>query len=108
MLATGQFGDVELAPGPTPAAELLKEDHVEIVDFSWFNPDLISGDFSCEIRLGYVVEGGERKPFKGGMLVGNFLDALADVRWSADTGFYGNYLGPTTARFSELVVAGQS
>ncbi len=105
--ATGQFGDIELAPGSVSADELLNVPHVEIVEFSWFNPSAITGDFSCEIRLGYVVEGEKRTPFKGGMLVGNLLDALADVRWSSETGFYGDYLGPTTARFSELVVAGE-
>lgn len=106
--ATGDFGNIEFAPGSTPAEKLLAEPHVEIVEFSWFNPNAISGDFSCEIRLGYVVDGEVRTPFKGGMLVGNLLDALADVRWSSETGFYGNYSGPTTARFNELTVAGDS
>jgi len=40
------------------------------------------------------------------MLVGNLLDALADVSWSTETGFYGNYLGPRGARFNSLQVAG--
>jgi hypothetical protein len=57
--------------------------------------------------LGYIADGAVRTPFKGGMLVGNVLDALADVRWSAETGFYGDYQGPTTARFGKLAVAGQ-
>ena len=103
--ATGAFGDIEVAPGRTPAAELVAEPHVEIVTFSWFNPDEVTGDFACEIRLGYRVEGGVRTPFRGGMLVGNVLDALADARWSAETGFYGDYQGPTTARFGQLTVA---
>jgi hypothetical protein len=47
-----------------------------------------------------------RKPFRGGQLVGNYLDALADVRWSSETGFFGNYLGPYTARFRDLKIVG--
>lgn len=82
--------------------------HVEIVEFSWFNPDTITADFSCEIRLGYVVEGKKRTPFKGGLLVGNLLDALANANWSSETDFYGDYLGPTTARCNELTVASGS
>ncbi|HLF73085.1 MAG TPA: metallopeptidase TldD-related protein, partial [Anaerolineales bacterium] len=85
---------------------LLAEPYVEIIQFSWFNPDPITGDFATEIRLGYLVENGVRRPFKGGQLIGNFLDALADVRWSAETGFFGNYLGPHTARFNDLQIAG--
>lgn len=103
--ATGAFGDIEVAPGKTPLADLLAEPHVEIVAFSWFNPDEVTGDFACEIRLGYRVEGGVRTPFRGGMLVGNYLDALADARWSAETGFFGDYQGPAAVRFGSLTVA---
>jgi predicted Zn-dependent protease len=105
--ATGAFGNMELPPGRTPAATLLADPHVEVIQFSWFNPDEITGDFATEIRLGYLVENGIRKPFRGGQLVGNYMDALADVRWSSETGFFGGYLGPQTARFAQLKIAGQ-
>ena len=78
----------------------------EIAAFSWFNPDEITGDFACEIRLGYVVSDGKRVPFKGGQLIGNYLQALAGASWSSETGFYGAYQGPTTVRFAQLTVAG--
>jgi PmbA protein len=104
--ATGAFGGVELPPGQMEASALLAEPYVEIIQFSWFNPDLITGDFATEIRLGYLVQNGVPKPFRGGQLVGNYLDALADVRWSAETGFFGNYLGPHVARFNDLKIVG--
>ena len=103
---TGAFGGVELPPGKWEAASLLSEPYVEIALFSWFNPDNITGNFATEIRLGYLVENGVRKPFKGGQLIGNYLDALADVRWSRETGTFGHYLGPQTARFGNLKIAG--
>jgi predicted Zn-dependent protease len=102
----GRFGDIELPAGSTPAATLLQGSYVEVVAFSWFNPDSVTGDFASEIRLGYIIEGDKRTPFKGGTLVGNVLTALANVRWSAETAFLGDYLGPTTARFGQLTVAG--
>jgi predicted Zn-dependent protease len=105
--ATGDFGNTELPPGSTPVSKLVEDSHIEIAEFSWFNPNPFTGDFACEIRLGYVVEGSERKPFKGGMLVGNLLDAFGDVYWSSETGYYGNYLGPVAARFNHLQVAGE-
>jgi predicted Zn-dependent protease len=104
---TGAFGGVEIPPGPTSASALLAEPHVEVIQFSWFTPNSITGDFATEIRFGYLVENGVRKPIRGGQLVGNFLDALADVHWSAETGMLGSYLGPHTARFNELKIAGQ-
>lgn len=103
--ATGEFGGVEVAAGQTQASSLLEEPYVEIIQFSWFNPDPITGDFSSEIRFGYLVQNGVRKPFRGGQLVGNFLQALADVRWSTETGMFGNYLGPHTARFNNLKIS---
>ncbi len=102
--ATGAFGGVEVPPGTIEASALLAEPYVEIIQFSWFNPDPITGDFATEIRLGYLVQNGIRKPFRGGQLVGNYLDALADVRWSAETDFFGSYLGPHTARFNDLKI----
>jgi PmbA protein len=105
---TGAFGNVELPPGQTAQADLLAEPHVEIVSFSWFDPDSVTGDFATEIRLGYVVDGNGRRPFKGGLLIGNVLDALANVRWSREINFCGNYLGPTAARFARLTVAGSA
>jgi predicted Zn-dependent protease len=104
--STGAFGNIELPAGKTPASELLAEPHVEIIQFSWFNPDTVTGDFATEIRFGYLVENGMRKPFKGGQLVGNYMDALANVCWSSETGFFGTYLGPHTARFNDLKIAG--
>jgi PmbA protein len=103
---TGAFGNIELPAGKTPASDLLAEPHVEIIQFSWFNPDTVTGDFATEIRFGYIVENGMRKPFKGGQLVGNYMDALANVCWSSETGFFGTYLGPHTARFNDLKIAG--
>jgi predicted Zn-dependent protease len=104
--ATGDFGDIELPAGTTPEAALLAEPYVEVVAFSWFTPNEITGDFSSEIRLGYLVDGDQRTPFKGGVLVGNVIEALANARWSAETGFYGDYQGPQTARFDSLAIAG--
>jgi predicted Zn-dependent protease len=102
--ATGTAADIEVPAGTTPQADLLAAPHVEIVAWSWFSPDPVTGDFASEIRLGYVVDGASRRPFNGGLLVGNVLDALADVRWSSETGFFGSYVGPATARFASLKV----
>jgi PmbA protein len=102
--ATGAAADLEVPPGSTPEADLLSGPYVEVVTWSWFSPEPTTGDFASEIRLGYVVDGAQRRPFSGGLLVGNVLDALANVRWSAETGFFGSYLGPMTARFASLQV----
>ena len=106
--ATGAFGNFEVAAGSTPVDRLLAEPHIEIVSFSWFNPSPITGDFTCEIRLGYLVADGQRTPFRGGTLIGNVLEALATVQFSAETGFFGDYAGPIAARFKQLKLAGHT
>ena len=105
MNPSGGFGCLEIPAGSTQKSKLVSGAYIEIAEYSWFNANPITGDFACDIRLGYVVEDGEGKPFKGGMLVGNLLDALADVHWSMETGFYGNYMGPKAARFNNLQLA---
>ena len=96
----------QIPAGSIPQTELETGSYIEIAEYSWFKPSSVTGDFACEIRLGYIVENGKKKPFKGGMLVGNLLDALADMRWSKETGFYGYYLGPKAALFKNLKVVG--
>ncbi len=103
--ATGEFGVIEVAPGRTAAADLRQGDLVEIAAFSSFEADDVTGDFASEIRLGYTVTGRRRVPFKGGLLIGNYLSALADATWSRETDFHGTYLGPAAVRFQSLTVA---
>jgi predicted Zn-dependent protease len=102
--ATGAAADFEIPPGAAAEADLLAEPHVEVAWWSWFSPDSTTGDFASEIRLGYISDKDGRRPFVGGLLVGNLLEALADVRWSRETGFFGSYSGPSTARFGSLKV----
>jgi predicted Zn-dependent protease len=106
--SSGAFGVMEVQPGNLPRQELLQPPYVEVMAFSWFNPNLVTGDFATEIRLGYLVDEAGRHPFKGGMLAGNLFEALGNVRWSNETSFYGRYAGPTTARFGELRVDGDA
>ena len=54
----------------------------------------------------YPAEGERRTPFKGGALVGNVLDALANVRWSAETGFFGDYQALETTCFAQPAITG--
>ncbi|GAC1556563.1 MAG: hypothetical protein NVS2B7_32140 [Herpetosiphon sp.] len=106
LTPTGAFGNIEIEAGQVPGSELLHDPYVEVTAFSWFMPESISGEFSAEIRLGYIVEGDRRTPFRGGALTGNLLDALAHARWSKETGLYGDYQGPQIARFGDLRIDG--
>ncbi|MBU0491760.1 MAG: hypothetical protein KKA73_28965 [Chloroflexi bacterium] len=106
--ATGAFANARLIPGSTPLADLLAGDDVtHVVAFSWLNPDPITGKFSGEIRLAYQRRNGTWQPVKGGAVSGDVFEAFANARFSADTQFLGDYLGPEAIRFEDLVVAGE-
>jgi PmbA protein len=105
---TGGFANIEIPPGSHPVHELLagEETLYHLVDFSWMNPDELTGDFVAEIKLGYRVEHGQVTPIKGGSLSGNLFDALAQMRLSQETQAIGSYLGPQAIRFEQLTIAG--
>ena len=106
--ATGGFGNWELPAGKTPLDELLAsgERVLRVRNFSWLTPDAGRGNFGSEVRLGYLYEKGARTPIKGGTVSGNVFEALGTARYSKETVFRGDYLGPAAVRFEGLTVAG--
>lgn len=107
---TGSFANLTIPPGSWSLDDLRSTDSgpvYEIVAFSWFNPDDISGDFACEIKLGYRHDVHGTTPIKGGSLAGNVFTALADARLSQETYSDGNYFGPAGIRFGSLSIAGE-
>ncbi|MEO7002454.1 MAG: TldD/PmbA family protein [Ktedonobacterales bacterium] len=108
---TGNFGNVTVARGSAPLAALRQTGSApvyEVVLFSAFNPDPVTGDFAGEIRLGYRHNpDGTVTPIKGGALTGNVFAALADARFSSDAYTDGVYYGPAAIRFGDLTIAGE-
>lgn len=95
---SGAPGTLQAPPGPHAAADLASGDHVEVVALSDFVPQRSTGRFSAEIRLGYEVRGGARRPIAGGTLTGNVLELLRRARWSKEVGLHDEYVGPNIAR----------
>jgi predicted Zn-dependent protease len=97
--ATGGLGVIELAPGKESSAALRSDGGVEIVSFSSFSPNSISGDFSAEIRLAYVLKDGKRIPVRAAMLSGNLFQMLDAMRLSEERAVGERYSGPALVRF---------
>jgi predicted Zn-dependent protease len=107
---TGAFGNCTVVPGETPLDALRTEldgPVYEIVAFSSFNPDPVTGDFVSEVKLGYRHDARGATPIRGGSLSGNLFDALADVRFSRETYTDGTYYGPAALRCAQLTLAGE-
>lgn len=104
---TGAFGNLEIGPGSTPYAELFADGPVlHVVAFSWLTPDRGRGDFSSEIRIGYLVDANGRRPIKGGSVSGNLFAGLSAARFSRETIARGDYFGPRAVRFEGVQVTG--
>ncbi len=111
MRATGDWHNVVLSPGSATVDELLEpgdDPVIHVVEFSFLNPENVSGGFSTEIRLGYEIGKRGTRVIKGGSLVGNVYDAFAAARYSRDTELRGDYFGPPAIRFASLQVTGKS
>lgn len=107
---TGDLGNLVVRPGTTPLAALRDRSAgplYEIVAFSSFYADPVTGDFVVEIKLGYRHDAGGTTSIKGGSLSGNVFAALGDARFSQEVAFHGSYLGPVGIRFGELTIAGE-
>jgi len=105
---TGGFSNWELPAGKTPLAELTRGDGpvLYVRNFSWLTPDQARGNFGSEVRVGTLYEKGSSRPVKGGSVSGNVFAALGTARWSKETVFLGNYMGPAAVRFEGLTVSG--
>ncbi len=96
---TGALGAIQIDPGTERAASLRTKGAIEIVSFSSFVPNSLSGDFSAEIRLGYRYEKGKRIPVKGAMFTGNIFKMLDHMRLSKEEMELARYKGPSLIRF---------
>lgn len=104
---TGPAGTLELMPGDRSGADFFSDGPVlEVVAFSANMPDPLSGNFACEIKMGYLHQNGTRTPVAQGSVTGNIFEALANCRLSKETAEDAGYFGPARIRFATLQVAG--
>jgi predicted Zn-dependent protease len=94
--ATGHLGAIEVVGATEPG--LIEDGTLEIVGFSSFVPNALSGDFSAEIRLGYLYKNGKRIPIRGAMFTGNLFAMLDTMRMDGEL-HLARYKGPAVVRF---------
>jgi PmbA protein len=92
--------------GTASAEELRAEDHLEIVAFSDFQVDPVTGDLAGEIRLGYLRRGGEPSIVTGGSVSGCMADFAKTMRMSKETVQYDTLSIPAVTVLEGVTVAG--
>ena len=92
--------------GKESASDLRSGDYLEVVEFSDFQTDAITGDIAGEIRLGYLHQGGKVTPVSGGSVSGNVRELLSGFRFSKETRQYDSLLIPAVTRIQGVTVTG--
>lgn len=103
---TGSLRNVSFKGGSKTIKELESKDALEVIDFSSFIVDTSTGDFSGEIRLGYVHKHGKKTPVSGGSISGNLLALHNKLFLSKETQKANRFEGPVKLRIADVSVAG--
>ena len=92
--------------GTASEAELRTGDYLEVVEFSDFQVDEITGDIAGEIRLAYLHRDGKTIPVSGGSVSGNMAELARTMRFSKESRQYNCHLIPAVTRLQGVTVTG--
>ncbi|OGP51706.1 MAG: hypothetical protein A2Y79_02185 [Deltaproteobacteria bacterium RBG_13_43_22] len=105
--ATGDFSNREVGPGPRSFMDFLAEGPCyQILRFSHFEPNPVTGAFSGEIRTGYFLKNRQEIPIKGGSVSGSIQEAFKEAFFSREMTQREAYQGPKGVRIENLDIAG--
>lgn len=92
--------------GTDSAADLRSGDYLEVVEFSDFQVDEITGDIAGEIRLAYLHQDGKVTPVSGGSVSGSMPELAKTMRFSKESRQYNCHLIPAVTRLKDVTVTG--
>ncbi len=84
----------------------ISGDYLEIVEFSDFQVDSMSGDIAGEIRLGYLHRGSEVMIVTGGSVSGSMHEAVKTMQFSEETVQYDSRIVPAVTLLKDLRITG--
>ena len=92
--------------GTESEEELRTGDYLEVVEFSDFQVDDITGDIAGEIRLAYLHQGGKVTPVSGGSVSGSMPELVKTMRFSKESRQYNCHLIPSVTRLQGVTITG--
>ncbi|MBF0274963.1 MAG: hypothetical protein HQK84_07005 [Nitrospinae bacterium] len=106
--ATGPVGNIVVTAGNKSLDEIRKGKYLEVLQFSTFEPNYITGAFSGEIRFAKLFdEEGNVSYIKGGSVSGKMLDAFKNASLSREITHHESYVGPKGVLLENISVAGE-
>ena len=103
---TGNITNIHITGGTASMEDLRSGPHLELVSFSGFQMNPITGDFMSEIRLGFYYDGEKTVPVTGGSITGNMARVQDTMRMSTEERQYNNYRGPATVSIRGASISG--
>ncbi|MQN00708.1 MAG: TldD/PmbA family protein [Lachnospiraceae bacterium] len=100
------LSNYEVAPGSSSEADLRAGKYLEVVEFSDFQVDSITGDIFGEIRLGYLHDGSSVKIVSGGSVSGSMRDCAKSMHFSSDMTQYNNARVPSVVVLDNVTLTG--
>ena len=86
--------------------ELRSGQYLELVEFSDFQVDSMTGDLYGEIRLGYWHDGNSVIPVSGGSVSGSMLELTGNMFLSRETHQYNNWKIPAATLLKRVSITG--
>ena len=92
--------------GTKTSEELREEDYLEVVEFSSFEVDPLTGDIAGEIRLGYWHHQGQTDIVSGGSVSGSLPQLMEGLAVSSEEKRFGTALIPEVTMIHNITVTG--
>ncbi|NLK44265.1 MAG: TldD/PmbA family protein [Tissierellia bacterium] len=103
---TGIIRNIVVEGGSKSLEEMKEGPYLELVSFSDFQVDPITGDFAGEIRLGWYNDGDKFIPVTGGSISGNINEVHKEMYLSKEVQKLNNFLGPYSVKLLNVNIAG--
>jgi len=106
MEPTGNIPNFVVEGGSVSAEEFKQEPYMELLAFSDFQMDPLTGDFAGEIRLGRYFDGEKIISVVGGSISGNIKDVQKEMYLSKELQQCNNFIGPKYIKLLNLNISG--
>lgn len=104
---TGYIENKVFAAGSKSVEAMKENPYLELLDFSNFQMDPITGNFGGEIRLGRYYDGEKVISVTGGSISGNILKIHHNMFLSEELQKDNNFIGPNNIELKDISISGR-
>lgn len=103
---TGEIKNIVVKGGENSLEHFKESPYLELLAFSDFQMDPLTGNFGGEIRLGRYFDGKKVIPVTGGSISGNIKEVQQELYLSREIQRDNNFIGPETIQLLNVSVSG--